>query len=224
MTLEMDVIECLKQAINNVPSYYYCLQNPETRFDKGKCYYVNYHKTFFNPERTYMYNLYHQLMKILENMTTASFQNFFIDSEIGKKINCPPEEELSLRLFGKVKSFATIEPDLILHKNQNYNGKDGQLLILECKTDPKLDESDFNYDLYKLNLYCQKLKFQNAVFLITNVSPIDVCLMLERYFKLEGLIDISRSRILLIVKESAQSDIEVIDVKKMYCKYKKNND
>lgn len=61
-------------------------------------------------------------------------------------------------------------PDFLIHKSNRIHDKnvENQLLILEAKTTQKLTPKAFYWDMFKLNMYIEKLNFNVAVYLIVN--------------------------------------------------------
>ena len=76
-------------------------------------------------------------------------------------------------------------PDFAIHTshkktNENYKG---QYLIMEAKTTSELKNKDFYWDLFKLNLYIDKLDYDTAVYLIVNTTISEIKSKVERYKK-----------------------------------------
>lgn len=76
-----------------------------------------------------------------------------------------------------------IRPDFVIHSShkEDYEIK-GQKLILEAKTTPKLDDVVFCWDLLKLHFYLNKLKFNNAVYIIVNTKMEIIAEMAEVFY------------------------------------------
>lgn len=74
-------------------------------------------------------------------------------------------------------------PDFLIHSSHVNPGEnyEGQYMIMEAKTTSKLKQEDFDWDLFKLNLYVEKLNFDTAIFLIVNTSYTDVAEMVNNY-------------------------------------------
>ena len=74
-------------------------------------------------------------------------------------------------------------PDFLIHTSHNNPGEnyEGQYMIMEAKTTSKLKQEDFNWDLFKLNLYVEKLDFDTAIYLIVNTSYKDIATMVSNY-------------------------------------------
>lgn len=75
-------------------------------------------------------------------------------------------------------------PDFVIHSNDS-NRKlipKNQKLILEAKTTPNLTSKGFNWDFFKLNMYLNKLKYRNAIYLILNTSKAKIVRLLTSYF------------------------------------------
>lgn len=74
-------------------------------------------------------------------------------------------------------------PDFLIHSSHEKSGGnyEGQYMILEAKTTSKLKQEDFDWDLFKLNLYVEKLNFDTAIFLIVNTSYTAISTMVSNY-------------------------------------------
>jgi len=72
-------------------------------------------------------------------------------------------------------------PDLTIHKSQDNNAKENQLLALECKISPNLSFLEFAIDVLKLHIYADALKYQNIVYVLINVELDDIVLYIQQY-------------------------------------------
>ena len=76
-------------------------------------------------------------------------------------------------------------PDFLIHKSNRINDKnvENQLLILEAKTTQKLTPKGFNWDMFKLNMYIEKLNFNVAVYLIVNSTLKKINKFVDNYIR-----------------------------------------
>lgn len=150
----------LIKALNNVSPQYL------------KMRYDNVRGGFQKPERVFNAELYHQLRKIQENIT--SFKEFNIHQEITKQklhlhldlVKLPGYEE-NIPCIGDYKP-RKISPDIVFHGGQS--NIDNQLLVAEIKMD---GTSWINIikDFQKLLFYkLSRLQFKNAVFIYTGTK------------------------------------------------------
>lgn len=74
-------------------------------------------------------------------------------------------------------------PDFVIHTSHEKSNKkyNGQFLIMEAKTTSELEKEEFYWDLFKLNLYVEKLDYDTAVYLIVNTSISEVSAMVDEY-------------------------------------------
>ena len=90
-------------------------------------------------------------------------------SSSGKKVEKTRNELNFSKKGNKIEAI----PDFVIHYSHNpESGKseNGQYLVLEAKTTKRLGKYYFMRDFFKLNLYLEKLHFQNAVYLVINKS------------------------------------------------------
>lgn len=107
----------------------------------------------------------------------------FVNGEIIKDFILYPQnddDKTRRRIYPSRKYYC---PDFVIHtshekSNDNYVG---QYLIMEAKTTSELKKKDFYWDLFKLNLYVEKLDYDTAVYLIVNTSVSEVRSMIEEY-------------------------------------------
>ncbi len=107
----------------------------------------------------------------------------FVNGEVNKQIFLNPDDpayEDRNRLKSGREYFC---PDFVIHTSHSNSGSnyEGQCLIMEAKTTSNLKQDDFNWDLFKLNLYVEKLDFDTAVYLIVNTTLSDVKKMIRNY-------------------------------------------
>ena len=74
-------------------------------------------------------------------------------------------------------------PDFVIHTSHEKSNKKykGQYLIMEAKTTSELEKEDFYWDLFKLNLYVDKLDYDTAVYLIVNTPISKISEMVDEY-------------------------------------------
>lgn len=130
-----------------------------------------------------------------------------INGELSKKIDIRTRlmsktlEDLKYSSYDKYVSFV---PDFVIHTNES-NRKltpETQKLIMEVKTTPHLTKKGFNWDFFKLNVYLNKLKYRNAVYLILNTSKVKIDKLLASYFSEKHYYDEERiSQLLFIIQE-----------------------
>lgn len=92
-------------------------------------------------------------------------------------------------------------PDFIIHKDQEDVNSENQRLIAEVKTEKQLSYKKFVWDFFKLNLYLEKLKFQNGIFLTVNCSETIILSHLEAYIRQRIFITTNPEKLFLIIKE-----------------------
>ena len=107
----------------------------------------------------------------------------FVNGEIIKDFILYPQnddDKTRRRIYPSRKYYC---PDFIIHtshlkSNDNYVG---QYLRMEAKTTSELKKKDFYWDLFKLNLYVEKLDYDTAVYLIVNTTISQVKAMIDEY-------------------------------------------
>ena len=115
---------------------------------------------------------------------------------------CKTFKELKYSNFDKYVSFI---PDFVIHSNEPNRKltQESQKLIMEAKTTPHLTKKGFNWDFFKLNVYLNKLKYRNAVYLILNTPKVKIDQLLTSYFKEDYYYDIKQiHRFTFIIQES----------------------
>ena len=76
-----------------------------------------------------------------------------------------------------------MRPDFVVHESHEKDYEiDGQKIIIEAKTTNHLIEMDFWWDLLKLNVYIDELKFENAIYIIVNANKNDVDNYVKSYY------------------------------------------
>ena len=56
-------------------------------------------------------------------------------------------------------------------------------MIIEAKTKKNLTNKEFGRDFFKLNLYIDRLKFQEAIYLIVNRTPQQINACIKNYIE-----------------------------------------
>lgn len=103
-------------------------------------------------------------------------------------------------------------PDFIIHKNQKDVNSDNQLLIAEVKTEKQLSYKKFVWDFFKLNLYLEKLNFQNGIFLTVNCSKKIILSHLKTYIQQNIFITTNPEKLFLIIKEDFNTKEVVVNL------------
>jgi len=104
-------------------------------------------------------------------------------------------------------------PDFIIHKDQEDVNSDNQLLIAEVKTEKQLSYKKFVWDFFKLNLYLEKLNFQNGIFLTVNCSEKIILSHLKTYIQQKIFITTNPEKLFLIIKEGFNTKEVVVNLK-----------
>jgi uncharacterized protein YktA (UPF0223 family) len=165
----MDIIGIIVAAINNVPSSYYVVHNPEER--NGQI--IGYSKDLTQAELSFVTRFYHEIMKIFESSAELNkyIDHYKMDTELYKKII--HSYSSGKPLYNKTREKYVTEtsqgvyPDFVFHKGQEFNRKEDQLLSIEFKAKP-IGKEDFEYDLFKTNLYIEELNFQHGAYIVVN--------------------------------------------------------
>lgn len=105
-------------------------------------------------------------------------------------------------------------PDFIIHKTQDDIIDENQRLIAEVKTENELQFKSFLWDFFKINLYVEKLNFQNGVFLIVNTKEETVKRYLTEYVKKNLYFTSFSDRIVILVKENYDAEVREIKLDK----------
>lgn len=106
----------------------------------------------------------------------------FVNGELKKEFILYPQDDdfkTKEKIYPKRNYYC---PDFVIHTSHENNGKyEGQHLIMEAKTTSKLQQREFEWDLFKLNLYVEKSDFDTSVYLIVNTSITEVSSMVDKY-------------------------------------------
>jgi hypothetical protein len=109
----------------------------------------------------------------------------FVNGELKKEFILYPQND-DFKTKAKIYPMRNYYcPDFVIHTSHEKTNEDfkGQCLIMEAKTTSELKNKDFYWDLFKLNLYIEKLDYETAVYLIVNTTFSEVKSKVERYNK-----------------------------------------
>lgn len=149
----------------------------------------------------------------------------FVNGEIIKDFILYPQnddDKTRRRIYPSRKYYC---PDFVIHtshenSNDNYVG---QYLIMEAKTTSELKKKDFYWDLFKLNLYVDKLDYDTAVYLIVNTTISEVKSMVGEYDEKEywytskiknvqQLKDNKKHHIYFLIQESVEKQPKIFEL------------
>jgi len=206
---EMDIIETVKAALNNVPYDYYVVHNPEER--NGQI--TGYSRDLTQAEQSFVARFYHEIMRIFEKSPGIKdyIGHYKMDTELYKKIVYSYSSEN--QLYNKTrKKYITeksqgVYPDFVFHKGQEFNKKEDQLLSIELKAKPIIKKY-FEYDLLKVNLYIEELNFQHGAYVIVNNDNKLVQKLFKEY-KMSNYYDAEKCKV--ICRQDSKSDILVLE-------------
>jgi hypothetical protein len=205
----MDIIEIVKAALKNVPSNYYVVHNPEER----NGHITGYSKDLTQAEQSFVARFYHEIMKIFESSPVIKdyIEHYKMDTELYKRIIYSYSSEN--QCYNKTrKKYITekskgVYPDFVFHKGQEFNKKEDQLLSIEFKAKP-ISEEDFEYDLFKVNLYIEELNFQHGAYVVVNNNNKRVQ---ELFGKYRGSNFYNAQKCKVICRQDFKSDILVLE-------------
>lgn len=150
------------------------LCNPSSKTELEEIYERNYMLTF----------AYLMGQKTGKKQSTYNLlSNKLINGEVNKYIFLTSDDEAYESRNALKSGREYFCPDFLIHTSHDNPGEnyEGQYMIMEAKTTSKLKQEDFNWDLFKLNLYVEKLDFDTAIYLIVNTSYTDVATMVSNY-------------------------------------------
>ncbi len=101
-------------------------------------------------------------------------------------------------------------PDFIIHKGQDDFNEENQRLIAEVKTELNLSYKKFLWDFFKLNIYKEKFKFQNACFVAVNIPKTTIEKYLNKYFRSKHYLTENTENFYILVKENFKANVEII--------------
>ena len=78
-----------------------------------------------------------------------------------------------------------VSPDFLIHRYKKFKdiSRGGQKLIVEAKSKKGLSLKDFKKDLFKLNVYLSRLKFEKALYVIVNSTKDEVDSKIKSYME-----------------------------------------
>ncbi len=102
-----------------------------------------------------------------------------------------------------------VAPDFIIHKNNKIKdiNERNQKLVIEAKTKPSINESDFFHDFFKLNVYLSRLKFRYGIYLLINTPIAKINRYINEYITKNYYIsEKCKNRMLFLIQEK-ESDL-----------------
>lgn len=141
-----------------------------------------------------------------------------INGEVLKRINIPELSTNYNRITGKNLREDTninIIPDFLIHQSHDCSSIDGdcQYLIMEAKSQKYLSRKHFNWDLFKLNLYIDKLNYDVAVYLIIGKTYKSIERFLIKYVQSGFFISVKISKLFFLIKQDInESPLEIYQV------------
>jgi hypothetical protein len=211
-----EILIDLKNAVNSIPEFYYTMPtvsviNDNLNIDNDESKYY---------ERRFVAQLKSEYDKLINDGSTGNYKEVKTDFEVIKRYiyTQNPDrsiiatyEKLSKKNINKTFQTITTIPDFFIHKQQDNREEVFQKLAVEAKTTSQLDEDDFFLDLFKLNVYVEKYKFQNGVYLIANNNSNTAIQLAKSYLQQRlYLAPHNKDRIYLFIKPTFNSDIEII--------------
>lgn len=123
-----------------------------------------------------------EIRDLIKKYTAYLENNFETEHNIYKHIADRIKNKELLRQFEVLCNNTNgMKPDLIIHKSQKDQNPNNQIFAMECKITPRLNYSDFKYDLFKLMIYKEILNFQENLYLIANNKNSKIAEFLETY-------------------------------------------
>lgn len=104
-------------------------------------------------------------------------------------------------------------PDFIIHKDEKDKESENQRLIVEVKTESTLSFKKFVWDFFKLNIYIDKLNFQNGAFLSVNMTVEKITEYVNRYVEKGFYITDKPDNLYIILKENYESNPVILKLK-----------
>ena len=136
-------------------------------------------------EAVFCYELYHKWKQIIHSQSNR-YKDLVLNGEIGKmnllKIIKNYEQFKTSDLYSEIQPLNILEqghffPDFTLHGGNNDTKS--QKLIVELKTNEKINASNFKIDFYRLAIFQKLYGFLNVVFIIINIKVKDLIELLE---------------------------------------------
>lgn len=160
-------IDILQESINEINKFYYgsnywnCPVDIYGEFDRIKDF--NKYLSRYQ-ERTFCYELYHQLRKRLENINGNTWPKDILLQSEWTKFNIHPFLVNIYKVKNLNKEFM---PDFLLHTPDDSTN---QLVVMEVKTNPNVPFKDVKYDLLKIQKFIQYYKYQQGIMLLINIE------------------------------------------------------
>lgn len=133
-------------------------------------------------ERTFCYELYHQLRCLIEERRQSEGlkeDGVRLQAELTKK----QIGEVAATILGNAAAVQVTQldreyiPDFLLHTPGNFGS---QGLVMEVKTAPEIPFRDIKDDLLKLHEFIQRYAYGRALFLVTNNTAARIQRLVER--------------------------------------------
>ena len=182
-------LDFLRTALTRVEPIYYgmggmldSLLNGNNLFegDPRRALVEHYFRRF--DERTFCYELYHQLRCLIEEHRRAerlTDDGVRLQAELSKK----QIGEVAAKILGTAAAVEVSQlqhgyiPDFLLHSPGNFKS---QGLVMEVKTAPDIPFRDIGDDLLKLQEFIQRYAYGRALLLITNNTADRIQRLVER--------------------------------------------
>lgn len=172
-------------------------------------------------ERNYILSL--AIACVTNDKCRKDLGSTLINAEIIKRISCASgkpaawEMESYQKIKNKKKAISEFYcfPDFLFHQDHNPNNlnSEDQHLVLEAKTAKKIQDVDFFWDFFKLNVYVDVLHFKNAVYLIVNQKISKIDKLISKY-KDENLFEtLQKEHIVFLIQENQQQPPQLYKLK-----------
>lgn len=182
-------------------------------------------------ERNYIISL---ASKFSENKLRLSCENLpgYVNGEVAKKLKINEFDNKSyLEKYIQIKRFKKasykdreqihVFPDFLIHDFNSFNldsmNEKTQHLIMEAKTTKITKENEYLFflDFLKLNFYLDKLRFDNAIYLLLGTPISDISDYVQDYLSNIGLICKNKlDRLYFIVQEKIKSKPQLFILEK----------
>jgi len=165
-------------------------------------------------ERNFIISMAYEL-----GMKRASYSNdaCMVGGEVGKCIydevfHQSDNDKVRNTMKGLGMEETCVFPDFIVHKSNDIESvsEENQIMIIEAKTKKNLTDKEFGRDFLKLNLYVDRLKFQEAVYLIVNQTPSQIDSHIKQYLDEGFYVSKKNSGKLWFMVQNDQQDDPVI--------------
>lgn len=155
-------------------------------------------------ERNYIITFSYHLGRKYSSM----LKDDIVNGELSKQIDIRSRRMSATKdclKYSNYDKYVSFIPDFVIHSNEPNRKltQESQKLIMEAKTTPHLTKKGFNWDFFKLNVYLNKLKYRNAVYLILNTPKVKIDQLLTSYFSEDYYYDKKQiHRFTFIIQES----------------------